>query len=109
MSKQEELFNREIIDVIAKIEFPYVRVYFYQYGTPEYWKELEKQLNSEIDSFESFIRDHRSRDTYQISTEKKYVLLCKFCGYEYPDDFKGIPDCCDEIIEAQKIKIESIK
>lgn len=101
----EELFERRLENLYAEIELP-VRVWHYRYGTPEYWKELEKELEYEARDLTEFIRDHRSRDHYHINIRKEYKFVCKFCGYEYPDGFNGIADCCEKMIDAQKVNIE---
>jgi hypothetical protein len=101
-----ELFIKKLTDIQAVINLP-VRVWD-RYGTPEYWKKLEIELNHEAKDLVEFIRDHRSRDYYEIDIVKSYSMNCKFCGYAYPDNFNGIADCCEEMIEAQNIKIESI-
>jgi hypothetical protein len=102
-----ELFNRNIIGIHAEIDVP-VRVYGQKYGTPEYWRALERDYLSESKDLVAFIRDHRSRDHYDIQIIKEYNLTCKFCGREFPDEFNGIADCCTKMIEAQGIKIEDL-
>lgn len=103
----KELFERRLFNLYAEIELP-VRVWGYRYGTPEYWKQLEKELEYEAKELEEFIRDHRSRDYYGINVRKEYQYICKFCGHEFPDGFNGIADCCDKMIEAQETSIEDL-
>jgi hypothetical protein len=100
----EDFLNKTICDIVAEIDLPVGRIYYERYGTPEYWKALEKEMLHEVREFDDFIRDHRSRDEYGINIIKKYVLTCKFCGHEYPDEFNGIADCCEEAMTAQNIK-----
>ena len=102
----EELFDKKLVDVRAEIEFN--NRYFYnpyRYGTKEYWDRVEKDFKYEIQDLEDFIRDHRSRDHYNIYVVKHYKNICKFCGYEFPDDFEGIADCCEEMLNAQGVEI----
>lgn len=101
-----KLLNRTLSDIKVEIDMP---VYVYEkWGTPEYWKRLERELEHEIKDLEEFIRDHRSRDYYGISTAKYYVMTCKYCGHEYPDDYNGIVDCCDKAIEEEQENIKSL-
>lgn len=79
-----------------------------KYGTPEYWKLIEKELEYEIKEMEEFIRDHRSRDYYQMSVQKEYIMHCKFCGHEYPDGYNGIVDCCDKALDLQQDDIKCL-
>ena len=76
-----------------------------KYGTPEYWDRLEKEMEDAFAEFNSFIRDHRSRDTYSIYAERVYTQVCKFCKYEWPDGYEGIIDCCQDALDAQGIEI----
>ena len=103
----ENLLVRTISNIHAEIDLP-VRVFWERYGTPEYWKKLEYEYIHEAKDMEDFIRDHRSRDGYGISIIKEYTLSCKFCGHEYPDDYDGILDCCDEAIDAQQEYIKRL-
>jgi len=77
----------------------------HRYGSKEFFERLEKNLESEIREFDEFIRDHRSRDYYRLEVVREYKNYCKFCGYEFPDGFNGIADCCDAMLEAQNIDI----
>ena len=103
----EHYFEKKLIDLRAEIDLP-VNIRWLRYGTPEYWNQLEKELEWEAKDLMEFIRDHRSRDHYGINIVKEYGMICKFCGQEYPIDFDGIAICCDKIIEAQKVRIEDI-
>lgn len=105
---QDNLLNREMIDMNVTIDLP-VRVYWERYGSPEYWKKLEKELEYEIRDFQDFIHDHRSRDSYGMQINKIYAMHCKFCGYEYPDGYNGLVDCCGEALDAQEEYIKSLQ
>jgi hypothetical protein len=65
-------------------------------------------LNDAAREFKEFIRDHRSRDDYGIDIVKEYKLKCKFCGYEFPDGFNGVADCCEEMMDAQQDRIKNM-
>jgi hypothetical protein len=96
--------ERKMIGLHAEIEFsPWL--YGYRYGTPEYWKQYEESMEREARDFREFVRDHRSRDEYGINIVKEYSLYCPFCEHEYPDDFNGIADCCEEMMEAQGVEV----
>ena len=101
--KPKDLLERTITDMNVQISVN-VRN-FNKYGTTEYWKYQEQQLNYEIKDIEEFIRDHRSRDHYDLFVHKDYIMRCKFCGYEYPDGYNGILDCCDKALDAQQEEI----
>lgn len=105
-----DLFTKTIVDMEAIIDLGVnMRYYGLVYNSPEYWKRMDQEFKSAERDFRDFIRDHRSRDEYGIDIRKNYSLHCKFCGYEYPDNFNGIADCCDEMINAQNVKIEYTK
>jgi hypothetical protein len=100
-----EFTKKLLTDIEAVIELP-ARVYGEVYGSDEYWKRLEKELQYEAKELVDFIRDHRSRDSYGIHIQKKYICVCKFCGHEEPEDFRGIWDCCEDAIQAQNVDIQ---
>lgn len=93
-------YKNVLNDMRIVVEVP-VRIWT-NYGTPEYWEKLEKELNWEIEEFENFIRDHRSRDSYSFYVERVHTLTCRHCGYDYgiieePVDL--IPVCCEKAME----------
>lgn len=102
---KKNVLDKTLIDLYAVVDFN-VRVWGANYGTDEYWKKLERELNNEIREFNDFIRDHRSRDTYSISVERKYIYSCPHCNHEYPEDFNGIADCCGEILLDQGYEMD---
>ena len=105
----KDILKTRITGIHAVIEFDIVEPYFEKYGTEEYWNKLQKSYQKEIDKFNEFIRDHRSRDSYAIYTETTSVSVCNFCGYEWPEGFDGTVDCCQEALEAQGIDITYTK
>ena len=99
--------KRIVTDVKATIEFPHVyRLIMDRYGTPKYWDTLEKRLQWEIDDFETFMHDHRSRDSYRISIEREYTDVCPYCNYEWEVDNDGCPVCCGEAIREWQAEHE---
>ena len=87
-------------DKRAIIELPVLHSWLRRYaiGSVEYWDELEKELTREANDLIDFIRDHRSRDHYNISIETISVVVCKFCGYRWgavEDGYVIAPDCCE--------------
>ena len=102
--------ERHLVDVEAIITFD-TRVWFARYGTEEYWEKLERQLNDEAKELIEFIRDHRSRDDYQIDIRKVYNARCSHCGWQYDvaDPSLVVPDCCDEAIEEYGYELVRIK
>lgn len=97
--------EKRLIGLHAEIDFnPYLWG-AEKYGTPEYWKKYEDAMEREAKDFREFVRDHRSRDEYGISIIKEYKMYCPFCGQEYPDEFNGVADCCEEVMNAQGIEI----
>lgn len=102
-----KLLNRTLTDMKVSIDIP-IRVWTEKYGTPEYWKALERELQSEIKDLEEFIGDHRSRDHYNLGVEKIYYTTCQFCGHEYPDGYDGILDCCNKAVDLQQEEIKSL-
>lgn len=94
-------YKQTIVDKEVIIDVP-VRVWFHKWGTPEYWAELEKRLNSEINELQEFIRDHRSRDHYSIYVRDVHETVCDLCGYSYgnvEDCGNLIPTCCEEAMQ----------
>lgn len=79
-----------------------------KYGSLEYWKAYEKAMESEARDLQEFIRDHRSRDGYGIGIVREYAMICKFCGHEYPNEYNGIADCCDEAIKLEQENIKAL-
>lgn len=84
-------------DMRVEIEVP-VRIY-HRWGTPEYWDKLQQNLEWEIKELQDFIRDHRSRDHYQLNVVKIYEITCSYCGHSYgqvenPDVL--VPECCEK-------------
>jgi hypothetical protein len=102
-----KIFEKRMVGAYIKATFP--KPWYHQYknkpDTPEYFKEVEKEMINDILFFEEFIRDHRSQDLVQMEVVREYKNYCQFCGYEFPDNFEGIADCCDEVLEAQKVEI----
>ena len=102
----ETWYEKRITDITITIEIP-VRVYFIKYGTEEYWQYLEKELLWEIKELQEFIRDHRSRDHYNLETNKVYSVVCKYCGHEClsnvgeHSDIDIEPTCCNEAMKER--------
>lgn len=101
-----ESFERKVVDAHVEIAFGGWHYNPHPYGSKDYWNRLEEILQDEIKDIEEFVRDHRSRDHYNLHVVRDYKLFCKFCGYEFPDGFNGIADCCEEMMDAQKVNIE---
>jgi len=95
------MFKKILKDLHAEIELP----------RPRWARDIEKiasELEYEARELTEFIRDHRSRDSYQISIIRDYESRCEFCGYLEERDTDGTPVCCqkavDEFIEQKKVK-----
>ena len=97
--------EKRLVGLHAEIDFNPYLLYAGKYGTPEYWKKYEEAMLREEKDFRDFVRDHRSRDEYGVSIIKDYKMYCPFCEHEYPDEFNGIADCCDEMIKSQGVEI----
>jgi hypothetical protein len=101
-----EALERKMVDAHVEISFGGWNYNPYPYGSKEYWVRHERDLQDEIKDIEEFIHDHRSRDHYDLHVVRDYKIYCKFCGHEFPDGFNGIADCCEEMMDAQKVNIE---
>lgn len=100
----ESWFKKKVSDIRVVVDIP-VKITWYRYGTPEYWDALEKELNYEARELENFIRDHRSRDSVQMSAERKYSIVCVYCGHEYDIEDAGdlYPSCCERAMIASGV------
>jgi len=92
------MFKKVLVDLHAEIELPVHR-----------WiKDIEERaehLEYEARDLTEFLRDHRSRDSYQIHIIREYESVCEFCGYEEERDEEGCPVCCKRAIdEWQSLK-----
>ena len=95
------MFKKVLIDLHAEIELPRNR----------FMRDLEviaKDLEYEARDLTEFIRDHRSRDSYQVTIIREYESRCEFCGYTEERDLDGTPVCCqkaiDEFLSQTEIK-----
>ena len=79
------------------------RVYAHDYGTPEYWRVMERQLNKWAKDFHNFLRDHRSQDLVQLNIVRDESDVCSACNalWEPIADDDGQPYCanCGAIIK----------
>jgi len=96
------MFKKILIDLHAEIELP--RGWFR--GSLERQAE---ELEYEARELTEFIRDHRSRDSYQISIVREYKTVCEFCGFDEERDGEGVPVCCGKAIEEYNMaKVEPV-
>lgn len=75
-------------------------------------EDKAKWMEEEAKDLTEFIRDHRSRDRYQIDIIREYEERCEFCGraWEVDTDGSGRPVCCDKAIEEyEKMMAEKTK
>lgn len=89
------MFKKELVDLHAEIELP----------RPRWVYTLEKiasELEHEAKELTEFIRDHRSRDSYQINIIREYESRCEFCGYKEERDTDGKPMCCEKAASEEK-------
>lgn len=103
-----DIFRRITTDLHAKIDLP-VWVSTANYGTDEYWDRLSRALEREANDLMEFIRDHRSRDGYDIDIVREYMWKCRFCGFLYPEDYDGPIDCCDKAMDAAEEAKTTVK
>jgi len=93
------MFKKVLEDLRAEIDLPRNR----------YMRNLEdiaQDLEREAKDLTEFIRDHRSRDNYQINIIREYRSICEFCGYTEERDTDGSPVCCQKAIdEFDKLKV----
>jgi len=86
------MFNKVLVRLHAKIELPYPR-----------WtndlNEIATELEYEAKELTQFLRDHRSRDAYDIDIIKEYQSRCEFCGYKEERDDAGCPVCCKKAVD----------
>jgi len=94
------MFKKILIDFHAEIELPRNR----------FARDVEDQayfLEQEAKDLTAFIRDHRSRDSYQINIIREYESVCSFCGYKEERDTDGTPVCCDKAIKEHEAQIKT--
>jgi hypothetical protein len=74
-------------------------------------EDIAKDLEYEAKELRAFIRDHRSRDSYDINIIREYKNYCEYCHAEESTalDSNGIPVCCDKALkdyeEANKVTV----
>ena len=92
------MFKKILVDLHAEIDLP----------RPRWTRNIETiatELEHEAKDLTEFIRDHRSRDSYQINIVREYKSICEFCGYKEERDTDGTPVCCQKAIEEfNKVK-----
>jgi len=88
------MFKKTVVDIHAEIELP-CPSFVYRSSIEERAKWLEDEANDLM----AFIRDHRSRDAYNIEIIREYKNLCEFCGEEEDRDTNGCPSCCGKAIK----------
>ncbi len=66
-----------------------VRHYYFQ-SMEQYAKSIESWVND----FHDFIRDHRSQDPVSLNVEREYLDVCEFCESTWEVDDSGCPVCC---------------
>ena len=86
------MFKKILVDLHAEIELPRNR---YFRNSENVAADLEDQAKD----LTEFLRDHRSRDSYQINIIREYESRCEFCGYDEERDIDGTPVCCEKAIE----------
>ena len=95
------MFKKVLVDLHAEIELPRNR----------FARSIEDAayfLEQEAKDLTEFLKDHRSRDAYQINIVREYKNVCEFCGADEERDTDGTPVCCDKAIEEFKLaKVES--
>lgn len=97
------MFKKTLVDLHAKIELP-VPSWVYRLKDME---EQVKWLEDEAKDLQSFLKDHRSRDHYNIEIVREYKLLCSFCDREEERAFDGCPCCCNKAVEEwESLKTE---
>lgn len=86
------MFKKILIDLHAEIELPRIR-----------WtrniETIATELEHEAKELTEFIRDHRSRDSYEIRIIREYESRCEFCGDTEERDTDGTPVCCQKAID----------
>jgi len=82
------------------------RIYAQDFGTPEYWKALERQLNVWAKGFHDFLRNHSSQDLVCLNVVREEQDVCSKCHalWEPIADDDGQPYCanCGAIIKEGK-------
>ena len=97
-----------ITDIKVSAEFPCVLdsvARRFQYGSEEYWKQLEIDLNSAVRQFEGFLRDNRSQDSIRLDVTREIQTVCSSCldlaGWEtFEEDGKKFCAGCGEEVGA---------
>ena len=85
------MFKTVLVNLRAEIDLPY----------PRWTRNLEqiaKELEYEAKDLTLFLRDHRSRDSYQINIIREYESLCEFCNSPEERDNNGVPVCCGKAV-----------
>ncbi len=86
------MFKKILDNLHAEIDLPRTR-------WTEDKEKIARELEYEARELTEFIRDHRSRDSYQIHIIREYRTICEFCGYDEERDADGCPVCCGKAEE----------
>jgi hypothetical protein len=92
------MFKKVLIDAHAIIDLPRNRF-------DRNMESIAKTMEYEAKELVEFLRDHRSRDNFNITIEREYENICGFCGMKEECDIDGTPVCCQKAID----EYESLK
>ena len=86
------MFKNKLIDLHAEIDMP----------RHPYTNDLELQailMEDDAKDLTAFLKDHRSRDSYNVRIVREYKRVCGFCGWAEERDTDGTPLCCQKAID----------
>jgi hypothetical protein len=88
------MFKKILVDCHAEIELPRNRFM-------RNMEDIASDLEYEAKDLQAFIRDHRSRDSYDISIIREYKNYCEYCHAEESTalDSNSIPCCCNKALK----------
>ncbi len=91
------MFKRVLVDCHAEIDLP--KPPYYLYNTIE---GIASKLEWEAKDLTAFLKDHRSREAYEIYIIREYRVVCSFCGSKEERDNDAVPVCCQKAIDEDK-------
>ena len=97
------MVKKILVDLHAEIDMP--RAFYYGY-----LERVAEMLEEDARELTAFIRDHRSRDSYQINIVREYETRCGFCGLKEERGNDGAPACCikaDDEFQRSRVKCVS--